>query len=256
MKREHSMAWTMSLLLVSALGWPGMAAAQAPAVPGAERPNGCGIIYTGKHYGPYDYRIERYRALQKVEDFHFTPEIEAGIRGKNGAIGGDINYTLKAAPNHHRALVTLTRLTQRAKADQLEGMEWPIECYYDRALRYMPDDTTVRMLYAQFLHGRKRTADAVRQLDLAQEMAADNPFTHYNLGLVYFEVGQFEKSLAQAHKALSYGFPRQDLVERLKAKGVWKDPVPPTADASAAAAGAGTAAPSPAVPMASASAPQ
>ena len=240
-------SWCVAVALL----WPLAAYSQVQAVPGAEAPNACGPVYL-RHFGPFDYRTERFGQLQKVEDFHFTPEVESGIRGKNGAIGGDINYTLKASPNHHRALVTLTRLTARFKLDQIEGMEWPIECYYDRAMRYRPDDTVVRMLYAQFLHDRKRTPEAVTQLDATVRLAGDNPFTHYNLGLMYFEVGQFEKSLTQAHKAAAQGFPRQDLMQKLKAKGAWKDPAPPATSSQAPADPA--VATAPAAPAAPASA--
>jgi tetratricopeptide (TPR) repeat protein len=222
------------LLVASALVWPLLAMSQVQAVPGAEPANACGPIYI-KHFGPYDYRTERFGQLQKVEDFHFTPEVEAGLRGKNTAmLGADIDYTLKASPNHHRALITVSRVTALAKTNRINGMEWPVACYFDRAIRYRPDDNVVRMLYAQFLNDRKRTKDAVAQLDAALQSAGDNPFTHYNLGLLYFETGEFGKSLAQAHKALDYGFPRQDLAEKLKARGMWKDPAPSPGTAAGA----------------------
>ncbi len=214
----------LRLCLVLASVAPAIAAAQMKAVRGAEQPSACGPIFT-EHFGPYDYRSHR-ATLKVVEDFHFTPEIEAGLRGRNGPIGGDINYTLKASPNHHRALVTLATVITRAKADILPGMEWPMECYYDRALRFAPDDTTVRMLYAQFLHRGKRAPEALAQLEAVRQQAADNPFTHYNLGLMFLEVGKPESALAQAHRAAELGFPRRDLAEALKKSGHWKDPGP------------------------------
>jgi len=161
-----------------------------------------------------------------VEEFHFTPEIEAGLRGRNGPIGGDIDYTLKASPNHHRALVTLSRLATRLKTERLPGMDWPVECYFDRAIRYRPDDAVVYMLYAQYLHQRQRTGDATRQLENALRHAGDNAFTHYNIGLVYVELGQHASALAQAHKAMAMGFPRTELADQLKRSGHWREPEP------------------------------
>lgn len=217
---------------------PTWAQVPQPAVRGAEPANHpCGQIYT-RHYGPYDYRTQR-GALAIVEEFHFDTRVEVGLRGTTGPIGGDINYTLKASPNHHRALVTLMKVTSRAKADRLQGMEWPMECYFDRAIRFRPDDSVVRALYGQWLYERKRPQDAQRQLQLAAELAADNAISQFNIGLVYFENGQHELALRQAHRALAMGFTRPELVESLKRVNAWREPEPaPAASAPGASASA------------------
>ncbi len=212
-----------SVLINFVFAFAPFATAQTQAVRGAEPANQpCGLIYT-RHYGPIDYRVGR-QALAIVEEFHFDTRVEAGIRGINGHIGGDINYTLKASPNHHRALVTLMNVTTRARADRLPGMEWPMECYFDRAMRFQPDDSVVRSLYGQWLFERKRPEEAERQLQRASELAADNAFSQFNIGLVYFQHGRHDLALRQAHKALAMGFPRQDLVDSLKRVNAWREP--------------------------------
>ncbi len=208
-----------------------------PAVRGAEAPNQrCGYIYTN-HYGPVDYVANRGGA-KVVEDFHYTAPVRAALGGATGPFGGDINYLLKAVPNHHHGLVSLMRWVERVKRDQTQGMEWPVECYFDRAIRFRPDDTVVRALYAQFLAKRQRRADAVQQLDYGVGFAGDNGFSHYNLGLVYLEIGEPAKALQQAHKAAALGFPRQELAEALRRAGAWRDPAPAAAAAAASAASA------------------
>lgn len=201
----------------------------------------CGPIHTN-HYGPFDYRTQR-SSIKVVEDFHYTPRVEAALGGATGSFGGDINYTLKAAPNHHPALVSLVRWTERVKRDQTQGMEWPIECYFVRAITFAPDDTVVRALYAQWLVKRKRTADAVNQLDAAVEMAGDSAYSHFNLGLLYVETGDLAKALKQAHRALALDFPRQDLVDALKKAGAWREPPAPEPVADAASGARSTEAP-------------
>lgn len=245
-----ALAFVPVLVLVLAAS-PGQA--QQAAVRGGEAPGSqCGPIYTA-HYGPYDYRTQR-PSLKVVEDFHYTPPVQAALGGATGPFGGDINYTLRASPNHHRALMSLVRWTERMKTDQTRGMEWPVECYFDRAIRFKPDDTVVRVLYAQFLHQRKRTADALRQLDAGVEHAGDNAFSHYNIGLMYLEIGSPEKALQQAHKAIAMGFPRQELAEQLKRAGQWQEPAAPQAALAveAAASAASAAAAAAAAPAASA----
>jgi len=179
------------------------ALAQPAARRGAEGDSHrCGLIFTN-HFGPYDYRTQR-GAIKIVEDFHFKPYMEAGLRGDNAPVGGEINYTLKAAPNHHRALVALNRFVDRARTDKAPGMEWPMDCYYDRAIRFAPDDAIVRMLYAQFLHRSKQTADALRQLERARDLA-DNPLTGQNVGLVYLEFGRVDEARQQLQRAVAQG---------------------------------------------------
>lgn len=217
------------------------ALAQAKAVRGAE-PDGnpCGKIYTD-HYGPFDYRNERGQ-IKIVEDFHYTPRVRAAIGGSTGQFGGDINYTLKASPNHHHALTSLVRWVERVKQDQTQGMEFPVDCYFDRALRFRPDDTVARALYAQFLAKRQRSADAVKQIDIAVTHAGDSPLSHYNLGLVYMELGEHDKALAQAHKALAMGYERPELRAALERAGRWRAPAPAEAAAAGPAASAASAA--------------
>jgi tetratricopeptide (TPR) repeat protein len=191
----------------------------------------CGDL--ANSYGPFDYRTERGETLGRVDRAHFPPVTEALISGKhaNSRPGPDIDYTLRAYPNHHRALVAAVRLGEKFKADPPPGMRYTAECWLVRATRFRPDDTVARALYAQFLVQRKRNAEALAQLKLAETHAGDNPLTHYNLGLVYLEAKEFELALAQAHKALALGFPRMELKDQLAAAGKWREPAEATASA-------------------------
>jgi tetratricopeptide (TPR) repeat protein len=174
-------------------------------------------------YGPFDYKTERAGKLQIVEQFHFTAEVEALIRGTSGTIGTDLDYTLRASPNHHRALLALSRYGERLKSPQPGGMRYSIDCYFDRAIRFRPDDTVVRALFAQHLGKVGRTGDALRQLEQAVRGAEDNAISHYNIGLVYFGLKDYDRALAQAHKAMSLGYARPELVNLLKGVNKWQD---------------------------------
>ena len=59
----------------------------------------CGDLQNA--YGPYDYRTATEFQKHLVEGAHFTPEVESlkGARG-SATVGGDIDYTLRAFPNH------------------------------------------------------------------------------------------------------------------------------------------------------------
>lgn len=196
------------------------------AARGAEPPHPCGpVYYSATAWGPRDYRTASPGERATIEAFHFTPVIEAGIRGLNSTVAGELNFTLKALPNNHRALVTLTKIVMRAKTDRLQGFEWPGECYFNRAIRFRPDDTVVRMLYAQFLGQLKRREEALHQLQAAVSYAGGNGLTHFNAGLVALELGEPKFATEQARLALELGFPRRELVEKLEKAGHWTEPL-------------------------------
>jgi hypothetical protein len=203
---------------------------------------GCGSLNNGQN-GPFDYRTERGRKLAVVEEFHFTPKVEGLIAGQSGYLGQDLDYVLRVFPNHHRALVALVRYGKRSQSPNPPHVAFSIECYFERAMQFKREDTTVRMLYASFLHDAGRTADAVKQLDHVIALAQDNPFTQYNAGMVFADMGLYDRALRQAHLVAAAGFTRPELRKRLEAAGKWSEPAPPEAPAGAAS---GASAPAPA----------
>lgn len=181
----------------------------------------CGPI--AHAFGPYDYRTDRSN-LAIVEGPHFPPLVEALIGTKRASVGGDLDYTLRAFPNHHRALIAVMRYGEKLKSPHPGDLSFPVECYFDRALRFRSDDTIVRMIYAQFLARNGRPSHALQQLAMADSKAGDNAFTHYNIGMVYMDLKEYDKAMAQARKAYDLGFNRPELRERLAAVGKWTEP--------------------------------
>lgn len=138
------------------------------------------------------------------------------------------------------------RLGVKVKSEHLEGLAYPVECYFERALRYQPNDAIARMLYANYLVVHKRPSEAAQQLEVAIGLAADNPFTHYNIGLMYMDLKDYPRALAQAHRAIELGFTKPDLKDRLVAASRWVEPAPAPAPAAAASAAASASAAAPA----------
>lgn len=227
-------------MTASRSAWLLMAGLAATAAFGQAATSGCGPLRNA--YGPFDYASERNGKLQIVEEFHFTPEVEALLRGRSGNLGSDLDYTLRASPNHHRALLSLSRYGERLKSPQPPGMQYSIDCYFDRAIRFRPDDTVVRALYAQHLGRVGRTGEALQQLEQAVGRAKDNGISQYNIGLVYFELKEYDRAVAQAHAAMSLGYTRPELADMLKRVNKWREPAaappPPTPASQASAASA------------------
>lgn len=189
-------------------------------------PQVCGSLENA--YGPYDYRTQRAR-LGIVEKHHFTSQVELLVRGATStSLGGDLDYTLRASPNHHRALLSLIRLAERTKTPQPHSFPRPLECYFERALRFRNDDTVARLLYAKFLLTVGRSNESLERVDQTVKLAADNALTHYNAGLLYVELKSYDKAVAQAHVAQKLGHTGTGLREQLQAANQWREPAAET----------------------------
>ena len=178
------------------------------------------------HYGPFDYRTADAQNRAVVESVHFTPGVEALIRPATTTfttMAGDVAYTLHVFPNHHRALLTMSRAAKKFGKDPAPGARFTVNCYFERAVKFRPEDTVARALYAQYLAANARKDDAVRQLEIATTFAKDNPFSQYNIGLLYFELGKFDKALERAHAAIALGNTRPELPDKLKAINKWTE---------------------------------
>ena len=175
------------------------------------------------HYGPFDYRNPSSFNLSLVENAHFTPEVEAGLKGVTGDIGGDMDYTLRAIPNHSRALAAMAKVGLRDKKLHLRSAKYPVECYFYRALRFAPDDAMVKAVYGNYLFALGRTDDALEQFKTASEMLPADPTINYNTGLAYFKKKDYASARRHAKLAYDQGFPLPGLKSKLASVGQWDD---------------------------------
>lgn len=181
----------------------------------------CGSLENS--YGPFDYRTIPAGPRQLVEGAHFPPKVEALKSGNRGYLGGDIDYTLRAIPNHPRALMAMARLGERTGSTQPAGANFPVECYFDRAERFARDDPMVHVLYGVYLAKASRVKEAQTQLALAEELGGDDPQVVYNLGIGYLELRQYDQAVDFAKKAETLGIRFPGLRQRLQRAGKWSN---------------------------------
>jgi Flp pilus assembly protein TadD len=176
-------------------------------------------------YGPYDYRkgaTEFAFNLKLVESAHFTADVENGIKGRSSTLAGDLDYTLRAFPNHAVALSTVIRVAARDKKSLfLPQGNRPVECYFDRAVRFAPDDPSAHTLYGSYLLSVGRDAEALPHYQNAVRLDPDNPSTNYNMGLVYFKNKDMVNANKYAQKAYALEFPLPGLKNMLVQAGKW-----------------------------------
>ncbi|MBJ7312464.1 tetratricopeptide repeat protein [Rugamonas sp. CCM 8940] len=194
-----------------------------PAAPLLAAGKFCGELTAS--FGPFDYRRAEFATnLAMVEQAHFTDDVAQGVHGNTGTLGADISYTLHVFPNHTRALESISSITARQKVTQLPGAKYPTECYFDRAIRFAPDDGAVRAAYASFYRTQGQSDKAFAMLSQAVELSPENAAIQYNIGLVYLQRKDYPNALLHAQRAYALGFPLPGLRQKLVAAGQWPEP--------------------------------
>jgi hypothetical protein len=189
-----------------------------------EPPPGCqtppGLLSSGAK--PYDYRVDKDK-LPIVENAHFTPEVERLVRGKSALIEADLAYTLNVFPNHIRALAALVRYGDIKHVEKFPVNPHSIECYIRRAVDFRNDDLNARFIYASYLAKKNRKADAVEQLNFIEANGEESPLMNYNMGLIYFQIGEYDSALVNARKAYGNGVLFPALKQKLIKAGKWSE---------------------------------
>lgn len=192
--------------------------------------------------GPYDYTnpIHRRDNLPIVEAAHLAPQtvsLKMGTRDDPGGspaahfkgLLGDLNFTLRAFPNHPVALDAMARLHLREGSEDLRFREsralYSLACWFDRAKRFKPDDYTVRMIHGIYLYRLGRYDQALEEYMIALRLAPDSAEIQYNTGLLYLKMENYEAALRHARIAYDLGYPLPGLKNALKRRGYWSDEV-------------------------------
>lgn len=189
-------------------------------------PPGCGSLQNA--YGPFDYTNPSHfrEKLPRVEQHHFDGGVEA-LRGHAQHpqnLAGDIDYTLRAFPNHHRALYAMARYQLEASKRQYKRkpMRYSAPCYFERAMAFSPGDGTVRMIYGVYLFKANKYDESAQRFEEALERSPDDPEVHYNLGLVLVKSKKYDGALKHAKIAYELGHPMPGLRKQLESAGVWE----------------------------------
>lgn len=174
----------------------------------------CGSL--DNHYGPFDYTNGDHRTnkLPIVEQHHLSDEIEY-LTKTDGYVWDDLDYILRAFPNHHRALYSMSRyqlMTHRPAGAQY----YTAECYFKRALRMKADDDKVMQIYGIYLHKKGEYEKALEEYKNAERINPKSPELQYNMGLLYYDMKEYEKAQLYADKAYAGGYPLPGLKRLLK----------------------------------------
>jgi tetratricopeptide (TPR) repeat protein len=173
-------------------------------------------------YGPFDYTNAAHRKekLPIVEKFHFDLDVQSLRRGARGHyVEDDLDYVLRAFPNHHRALYAMARYQLRAK--HRKPRHYSAECYFDRAIRFNPNDGIVYMIFGIYLHKKGKVNEAMKQYTKALKLIPESAELHYNMGLAQLDLNHYKNAELHAIEAYRLGYQLPGLKKKLIELGHW-----------------------------------
>lgn len=196
----------------------------------------CGVLKNFNDFGPFDYADPANRVptgadpmglVKRVENVHFQPDMKAVNVKLFGVerLTGEFTYTLRMFPNHPEALHAMSRLEALAggklpqKAVTIYTPKISADCFFDRAIRFRPEDKAVSLVYGMHLHQRKKYKEALVAYEKAEALGEDSVNLHYNLGLLHTDMKNWEKAVGYAQKAYSRGILFPALRERIEKAG-------------------------------------
>lgn len=159
--------------------------------------------------------------IRGIERNHLNADVENLVKGETTAnAGGDLRFVLNYVPNHPRALAGLMRLALRERSDSpAETDPLTVRCWMHRATVFSPSDGRAFLLYGIYLSRNGLYQEALKQMQEAARLMPDNMDVSYNLGLVYFDLKDYQNSRQNAQRAYALGFPLPGLRQKLAAAG-------------------------------------
>lgn len=199
----------------------------------------CDLDLNNNGIGPWDYYdpinsqpngANPMGNIKRVTNVHLTPGMLRMEKRASGTFSGDIDYTLRAIPNHPAGLDLASRLEKRlaqpgAELTNLLKYEKPkrdTECYFQRAIALAPNRFYTYVMYGIHLHRFGKYDAANNAYARALALGSNTIETNYNYGLSLVKSGRLAEAEQQAKIAYQGGFPLPGLRNMLQQRGFCK----------------------------------
>jgi tetratricopeptide (TPR) repeat protein len=177
----------------------------------------------------FDYRNPPPADLGRVETHHFNDDVRNLKKGQSSEyIMDDLAFVLNHFSNHYLALDSMARLWRQYLKAGKKPPAGPVasgkdpDFWFKQAMRCVPHDGMVPFLYGIHLHKLGKLDAAVELYKKAEQLLPNPVEVHYNLGLLYFDKGNYEAAKLYAQKAYKLGYPLPGLKNKLISRGVWR----------------------------------
>lgn len=222
--RYRSNGWLLGfgvLLAAARTSWAVQAAAPARA---GEDPVICASI--GDLVSPNDYRLrdstpQTRWGIQDVTHNHYDPAVQRMSQGEySRRVMADLDFLLRHWPNDLPGLEALIRY-ELAGGKAYEFA--PAFCYLERARAFAPDDVGVLLHEGYYFWKKKNNDRAIEIFKAALAIDPTSADAHYDLGLIYSDLGEYDQAVAHARVAYDAGYPLPGLKHKLQQTGHWTE---------------------------------
>jgi len=128
----------------------------------------------------------------------------------------DVEFILRHFPNHPDALMLAIDLSLKSR-DMSRARE-----LFEKAVIFDPMPAAPWVIYGLFFHRHGQLDDAIMRYQEALKRDPNMVEAHYNLGLAYFALKQYEKASQAAQRAYALGYPLLGLRKKLENAGKWQ----------------------------------
>lgn len=181
------------------------------------------VTYGGGQYGPIDFYdnnshmekqgltggLKGETSVTIVTKYHFNSNVKYLKRGQTAVhIANDLDYTLRALPNHPEALDTVSRFeVNRNKSasfkQKQKAMPYSADCYFQRAIQvFGHKQPQTYMIWGLHKYRNKKYQEAIELYTKARASGFQNAELEYYLGLAYFKTDNIKK--AKLHSDIAY----------------------------------------------------
>jgi tetratricopeptide (TPR) repeat protein len=207
----HSNLWSRAgrircaLLLITACA----------SAPGAMAQSG-GRDYYNPGTGTDDRAI-----FEQVHSYHLQPGIEKMTKGTTDRGYGDFLFILQGFPNSPQALNLMSELC----VNKMKSAKCDADPFFERAVAINPKIATTYVLYGIHLQRKGKHTEAIEKFNQALALQPNSVNAHYNMGLIYVDLKQYELANRHAQVAYALGAQLPGLHDKLVKVGKWQ-PLP------------------------------
>lgn len=180
------------------------------------------------YYAPRTTGAEK-EHLSVVTSYHLAPGQRDLANGRYHSAVGHAEFILNHFTNHPQALSLLSEACLKWKDPKCDATA---EGRFQKAIARNPDAAPTYVVYAIHLHRKEHLKEAVEAYRRALELAPESVNAHYNLGLAYIDLKQYDLANQHAQKSYQLGAFLPGLRTRLEKLGKWNPAASmPTSDA-------------------------
>lgn len=194
-------------------------------------PPAFGQVGNRDYYNPGTSTDEK-AIFVNVHEYHLKPAYDAMSRGNSKSAHENFEFILQGFPNSPQALNGMSELcVNKWKSPKCDADSW-----FERAVERNPQVAATWTIYGVHLQRKGMLRDAIGKFDHALELKPNDMNAHYNIGLVYFDLKDYDKANLHAQMSYYLGAPLPGLRNKLMRVDRWKPMPSPPLDPPAAAA--------------------